>query len=37
MKRLVAAGATVVLAGCATFSEDGGFDTVQKAVKELFA
>lgn len=34
MKRLVAAGAAVVLAGCSTFSEDGGFDTVQKAVKE---
>ena len=34
MKGLIAACAAVALAGCASFSEDGGFDTVQEAVKE---
>jgi outer membrane protein TolC len=34
MKRLVAASAALALAGCASFSDDGGFDTVEKAVRE---
>ena len=34
MNKLVATGAAVLLAGCASFSDDGGFDAVEKAVKE---
>jgi len=34
MKRLIAAAALATLAGCATFSPDGGIDTVRAAVKD---
>ena len=34
MKKLIAAGAALALAGCASFSDDGGFGSVEKAVKE---
>ena len=34
MRAVLAIGAVVVLAGCATFSEDGGFGAVQTAAKQ---
>lgn len=34
MRTAIVAFTSLLLAGCATFSEDGGFDTVQRAVKE---
>jgi outer membrane protein TolC len=34
MRTATVAFATLLLAGCATFSEDGGFGTVQRTVKE---
>lgn len=34
MKRLVCGAAALALGGCATFSEDGGFGTVESAVRE---
>ncbi|MSQ63866.1 MAG: TolC family protein [Betaproteobacteria bacterium] len=34
MRTATVAMATLLLAGCATFSEDGGFGTVQRTVKE---
>jgi outer membrane protein TolC len=34
LRLLTAAAATVVLAGCASFSPDGGFSTVEQAAKE---